>query len=89
MAILSFGAMSRYSDVSRLNWGNIKLESDLSSFEITFERWTNSQSCQYYKVTVAATKDIIYPLKLLVKLKEMNVNAIPDSPIFFVDLTVA
>ena len=37
MAILSFGAMCRYSDVSRLKWKNIKLESDSSSFEITFE----------------------------------------------------
>jgi hypothetical protein len=37
MAISSFGAMCRYSDVSRLKWGNIKFESDLSSFEITFE----------------------------------------------------
>jgi len=37
MAILSFGAMCRYSDVSRLKWGNIKFESDLSSLEITFE----------------------------------------------------
>jgi hypothetical protein len=27
MAILSFGAMCRYSDVSRLKWGNIKFES--------------------------------------------------------------
>ncbi len=31
MAISSFGAMCRYSDVSRLKWGNIRFESDLSS----------------------------------------------------------
>jgi hypothetical protein len=37
MAILSFGAMCRCSDASRLKWGNIKFEKDLSSFEITFE----------------------------------------------------
>ena len=37
MAILSFGAMCRYSDVSRLKWKNIKFEANLSSFEITFE----------------------------------------------------
>ena len=34
MAILSFGALCRYSDVSRLKWKNIKLESDSSSFEL-------------------------------------------------------
>jgi len=37
MAILSFGAMCRYSEVSRLKWEYIRFESDLSSFEITFE----------------------------------------------------
>ena len=36
-AILSFGAMCRYNDVSRLKWKNIKFESDSRSFEITFE----------------------------------------------------
>jgi integrase len=36
MAILSFGAMCRYNDVSRLKWKNIEFESDSSSFEITF-----------------------------------------------------
>ena len=34
MAILSFGAICRYSDVSRLKWGNIKLEKDLSSDQL-------------------------------------------------------
>ena len=43
MAILSFGAMCRYNDVSRLKWGNIKFEKDLSSLEITFEIRKNSQ----------------------------------------------
>ena len=37
MAILSFGDMCRYSDVSRLTWKHMKFESDSSSFEITFE----------------------------------------------------
>ncbi len=43
MAILSFGAMCCYSDVSRLKWGNIKFEKDLSSFENTLEIRKNSQ----------------------------------------------
>jgi len=34
MAILSFGAMSGYSVVSRLEWKNIEFESDSSSFEL-------------------------------------------------------
>jgi hypothetical protein len=37
MAILSFGAMCRYSGVSRLKWNNIIFEPGSSSFEITFE----------------------------------------------------
>ncbi len=32
IAIVSFGAMCRFSDVSRLNWGNIDFASDHSSF---------------------------------------------------------
>ena len=71
-----------YSDVSRLNWDNVKFASDLSSFEITFERRKNSQFRQASKVTVAAAKDQICPLKLLLKLKESNVDASPESPIF-------
>jgi hypothetical protein len=37
MAILSFGAMCRYIDVSRLKWKSINFESGSTSFEITFE----------------------------------------------------
>jgi hypothetical protein len=70
MAIIFFGFLCRYSDVSRLNWGNVKFESDLSSFEFTFERRENSQFRQDNKVTVAATKDIIFALKLLLKRNE-------------------
>ncbi len=67
MAILSFGAMCRYNDVSRLKWGNIKFEKDLSSFEITFEIRKNSRFRQGNKVLVAATKGVICPLKLLLR----------------------
>jgi hypothetical protein len=82
MAILSFGAMCRYSDVSQFKWENIHFESDLSSFVITFERQKKSQFRQGNEVTVAATNDIICPLKLLLKLKHININATPTSPIF-------
>ncbi len=74
MAILSFGAMCRYSDVSRHKWGNIKFENDLSSFEITFEIRKNSQFRQGNKVLVAAIKNVVCPLKLLLKLKNMDHN---------------
>ena len=75
MAILYFGAMCRYSDViSQLKWENIHLESDLSSFTITFEGRKNSQFRQGNKVTVAAANYIICPLKLLLKLKHIDVN---------------
>ncbi len=83
MAILSFGAMCRYNDVSRLKWGNIKFESNLSSFEITFENRKNSQFHQGNRILVAATKDDIFSLKLLLKLKDMDPNGGYDSsPIF-------
>ncbi len=65
MAILSFGAMCRYSDVSRLKWKNIKFELDSSSFEITFEIRKNAQFRQGNKVIVSATNNVVCPLKLL------------------------
>ena len=65
MAILSFGAMCRYSDVSRLKWRNIKFESDSSCFEITFEIRKNAQFRQGNKVIVVATNDVVCPFKLL------------------------
>jgi hypothetical protein len=71
MAILSFGAMCRYSDVSRLKWKNINFESDLSSFEITFEIRKNAQFRQGNKVIVSANNDLVCPLKLLLALKSV------------------
>jgi len=82
MAILSFGAMCLYSDVSQLKWGNVHFKPDLSSFVISFEGRKKSQFRQGNKVTVAATNDIICPLKLLLKLKHSDVNATSSSPIF-------
>ncbi len=83
MAILSFGVMCRYNDVSRLKWGNVKFETNISSFEITFGIWKISQFRQGNKVMVSATKDNVCPLKLLLRLKDMDPNSVYDSsPIF-------
>ena len=62
--------------------GKYKFESNLSSFEITFEIRKNSQFHQGNKVLVAATKDAFCPPKLFIKLKDMDVNNTPSSPIF-------
>ncbi len=82
MAVLSFRAMCRYSDVSLLKWGNVHFESDLSFFVNTFERRKNPQFCQCINITVAAPNDIICSLKLVLKLKHSDVNATSTSPIF-------
>jgi hypothetical protein len=71
MAILSFGAMCRYSDCSRLKWKNINFESDFSSFEITFEIRKNAQFRQGNKVIVSASNELVCPLKLLLALKSV------------------
>ena len=75
MAILSFGAMCRYSDVSRLKWKNIKFESDSSPFEINFEIRKNAQG---NKVIVSATNDVVYPLKLLRALQSVSNSEVDD-----------
>ena len=81
MAILSFGAMCRYSDVSRLKWRNKKFESDSSCFEITFEIRKNAQFRQGNKVIVSATNDVVCPLKLLRALQSVS-NPQGDDFIF-------
>jgi hypothetical protein len=72
MAILSFGATCRYSDVSRLKWKNIKFESDSSSFEITFEIRKNAQFRQGNKDIVSTTNDVVCPLRLLRALQSVS-----------------
>jgi hypothetical protein len=81
MAILSFGAMCRYSDVSRLKWRNIKFEADSSCFEITFEIRKNAQFRQGNKVIVSASNDEVCPLKLLRALQTFS-NPQGDEFIF-------
>ena len=82
MAILSFGAMCRCNVVSQLKWGHIRFESDLSSFEITFKIRKNSQFRQGNKVLVAAKRGTICPLKILLRLKQLDINNSESSPIF-------
>jgi hypothetical protein len=83
MVILSFGAMCRYKNVSKLKCGNIKFALYISSFEITFEIRKNSQFRQGNKVLMAATKDDNCHLKLMSKLKDIDSNGSYDSsPIF-------
>ena len=65
MAIHSYGALCRYSDVSRLKWSNTLFQSDSSSFEITFEIRKNEQFQQGNKVIVSATNEEVFPIKLL------------------------
>ena len=72
MAILSFGAICRYSDFSRLKWKNIEFESDSSSIEITFEIRKNAQFRQGNKVIVSATNDVVCPLRLLRALQSVS-----------------
>ena len=70
MAVIMFGAMCRYNDVSRLRWSNILFEVDGSAFEITFMRRKNSQFRQGNKVIVsAAPKGAVCPLRLLQQLR--------------------
>ncbi len=42
MAVIMFGAMCRYDDVSVLRWRNIRFVEDGSGFEITFEKRKNA-----------------------------------------------
>ena len=56
MSVVMFGAMSRYNNVSRLRWRNVKFEGDKSCFHITFEKRKNAQIGQGIKVTVIAIR---------------------------------
>ena len=56
MAVVMFGAMCRYNDVSHLRWRNLRFEPDGSSFKITFEKRKNTKFRQGNKVVVAAAK---------------------------------
>ena len=80
--IFPFGAICGYSDVTRLKWINVRSEPNLRFFEKTFERRENSQFRQGNKVTIASTDALLCPLKLLLKLKDNDVNYSPNAFIF-------
>ena len=83
MTILSlFGAMCRNSDVNRLRWRNVQIDNYLKYFGITFKRRNNSQFRQGNKVAVVAIDALVCSLKLLLKLKLIDVNYSPDSFLF-------
>ena len=69
MAVVMFGAMCRYDDVSHLRWRNIKFDNGYECFHIEFEKRKNDQYRQGNRVTVAAAPDgLVCPLKLLRKM---------------------
>ena len=73
MATLSFGAMCRYSGVSRLKWSNNRFEYDSSTLKIEFEIRKNAQFHQGNKVIVVSTKEEVRSLKLLRSLQSLSV----------------
>ena len=82
MAVIMFGAMCRYNDVSRLVWSNIRFELDGSAFEITFSKRKNSQYRQGSKVIVsAAPAAAVCPLRLLQQLRAYT-GASPEGFVF-------
>jgi hypothetical protein len=66
MAVVMFGAMCRYDDVSHLRWRNIKFDAGYRCFHIEFEKRKNDQYRQGNKVSVAAAPNgLVCPLMLM------------------------
>ncbi len=66
MAVVMFGAMCRYDDVSHLRWRNIKFDAGYLCFHIEFDKRKNDHYRQGNRVTVAAAPSgAVCPLKLL------------------------
>jgi len=66
MAVIMFGAICRYNDVSRLRWRNPKFEQNGICFHLNFEKRKNARFRQGNRVTVAAApQGQVYPLNLL------------------------
>ncbi len=65
VAVIMFGAMSRYDDESGLKWRNIRFVENGSGFEITFEKRKNAEYHQGNKMLVASFLDaVVCPLML-------------------------
>ncbi len=66
MAVVIFGGMCRYDDVSRLRWRNVQFEPGGISFHLSFEKRKNVQFKQWNRViVVVVTCSPVCPLKLL------------------------
>ncbi len=88
MAVIRFGAMCRYNDVSRLRWRNAKFEQYGSSFHLTFEKRKNVQFKHGNRVTVAdALQGQVCPLKLL-RMIQLYTGGEEDAFIFGVSMGV-
>jgi hypothetical protein len=75
MAVLMYGAMCRYNDVSRLWWRDLRWDVDGSCIHITFSRRKNCQYRQGNVVSVAAApQGPVCPLNLLRKMMGVTNN---------------
>ena len=82
MCVIKFGAMCRFSDVSRLFWRNVRFVDDMRSFTLTFERRKNAQFRQGNKVTVsAASHGQVCPVQMLLGLRRLTLTHM-DNPVF-------
>ena len=82
MCVIKFGAMCRFSDVSRLFWRNVRFADDMRSFTLTFERRKNAQFRQGNKVTVsAASHGQVCPVQMLLGLRRLTLTHM-DNPVF-------
>ncbi len=73
MAVLIFGGMCRYSDVSRLRWRNLQFD-DEGNLDVTFDHGCrkNSQFKQGATVTVSAIpQGEVWPVRLLRELQKL------------------
>jgi hypothetical protein len=83
MAVLMFGGMCRYSDVSRLRWRNLQFDND-GNLDVTFDHGgrKNSQFRQGATVTVSAIPHAeVCPVRLLRELQKL-VESDQDSFVF-------
>ncbi len=66
MAVVMFGAMCRYDDISHLRWRSIKFDTGYRCFHIEFEKRKNDQYRQGNRVSVATAPDgLVCPFRLM------------------------
>ena len=73
MAMIMFGAMCRYDDVSHLRVRNIRSNAGYQCFHIEFEKRKNDRYRKGNRVTVAAAPDgLVCPLKLMTRMMRVT-----------------